>query len=279
MTTPSYASLRDATARLARVLVPAAVLLLVSLVDAPHASTQAPVIAAASDLKFALEDVAARFAAEGHARVELVFGSSGLLSRQIQDGAPFEVFLSADEGFVNQLADGGLTRDRGVLYALGRLVVFAPRGSPLVPDAELNGLRTLLGRSTMTKFAIANPAYAPYGRAAEAVLRKRGLWELVQRSLVLGDNVAQAAQFASTGNAVGGIIAHSLVLAPPLRGQGQYALIPESDHPPLRQRMVLLKRAGPTADDFYRYLQQPAAREIFQRFGFALPASSGSPES
>jgi len=242
------------------------------------APAPAPVIAAASDLKFALEEVAARYAAEGHERVELVFGSSGLLSRQIQDGAPFEVFLSADEEFVNQLADAGLARDRGVLYALGRLVLFAPSGSPLVPDPELNGLRALLERGAVTKFAIANPAYAPYGRAAEAVLRKRGLWERLQRSLVLGDNVAQAAQFASTGNAVGGILAHSLVLAPPLRGQGKYVRIPESDHPPLRQRMVLLKRAGPTAEDFYRYLQQTGAREILHRFGFALPGGSGPPE-
>jgi molybdate transport system substrate-binding protein len=258
--------------RLVRAFVSTAVLLL-SATFGRGETVPAPAVAAASDLKFPLEEVAARFAAERHERVELVFGSSGLLSRQIQDGAPFEMFLSADEDFVNQLARARLTRDGGVLYAMGRIVVFAPHGSPLVPDPELTGLRALMGRGAVTKFAIANPAHAPYGRAAEAALRKHGLWESMQRSLVLGDNVAQAAQFASTGSAVGGIFAYSLVLAPPLRDQGRFALIPESDHPPLRQRMVLLKRAGPTAEHFYQYLQAPGAREILRRFGFALPRS------
>src|SRR5262249_44679496 len=152
-------------------------------------------------------------------------------------------------------------------------VVFAPSGSPLVPDPELKGLRALAEKNGVTKFAIANPAYAPYGRAAEAVLRKRGLWDALQPALVLGDNVAQAAQFASRGSAVGGVIAHALVVSPPLRDEGHYALIPETDHPPLRQRMVLLKRVSPATEHFYEYLQTPAARDIFRRFGFALPGS------
>jgi molybdate transport system substrate-binding protein len=238
-----------------------------------HARAQSATVAAAADLKFALDEISSKFSAERHERIDIVFGSSGLLSRQIRDGAPFELFLSADEQFVNELADAGLTRDRGVLYAMGRVVVFAPNGSPLLPDPELNGLRALVAKGAVTKFAIANPAYAPYGRAAEAVLRKRGLWDTLQPALVLGDNVAQAAQFASTGSAVGGIIAHSLVLTPPLRDEGRYALIPEGDHPPLRQRMVLLKRVSPATEHFYAYLQTSVAREIFRRFGFALPGS------
>jgi molybdate transport system substrate-binding protein len=275
MTSPSYANLRISTppggARFIRALICGAVMFLGTMSTGPGAIAQAPVVAAASDLKFALDEVASRFAAERHERVELVFGSSGLLARQIQDGAPFELFLSADEDFVNQLSDAGLARDRGVLYGLGRIVLFAPRGSPLAVDPELRGLRALLARGAVTKFTIANPIHAPYGRAAEAVLRKRALWEPLQPSLVLGDNVAQAAQFATTGNAVGGILAYSLVLAPPLRDQGRYALISDSDHPPLRQRMVLLKRASPTAEHFYQYLQTPAARAILRRFGFSLP--------
>lgn len=249
-----------------------AIVLLSVLLNAAATSAQSPpIVAAASDLKFALEEVAARFAAERGERVELVFGSSGLLTRQIQDGAPFELFLSADEDFVNQLAEAGLTRDGGVLYAVGRLVLFAPQGSALAVDPELKGLRDLLARGGVTKFAIANPLHAPYGRAAEAVLRKQGLWQALQPRLVLGENVVQAAQFTTSGNAVGGMLAYSLVLAPALRDQGRYALIPEADHLPLRQRMVLLKRAGPTAEHFYQYLQGPAAREILQKFGFSLP--------
>jgi molybdate transport system substrate-binding protein len=193
------------------------------------------------------------------------------LTRQVTAGAPFELFLSADEAFVEKLADGGFTRDRGVLYAIGRIVIFAPEGSPLVVDERLDGLRALVARTASMRFAIANPEHAPYGRAAEAALRARGLWESVQPTLLLGENISQAAQFARTGGAAGGILAYSLVLAPSFGSQGRYALLPESLHPPLRQRMVLLKRAGATAERFYQYLQRPEARALFARYGFALP--------
>jgi molybdate transport system substrate-binding protein len=232
-----------------------------------------PVVAAASDLKFALEEVAKAFTKETGARVEMVFSSSGTLTRQLIDGAPFELFMSADEGFVFKLADAGLTRDRGALYAIGRLVLFAPHGSPLKVDEQLNGLRALVTSGGLKRFAIANPAHAPYGRAAEAVLRAKGLWDAVQPSLVLGENISQAAQFAATGNASGGMIALSLMLAPPFRDAGTYVLLPDRDHPPLRQRMVLMKRAGPTAAKFYDYMQQPAARAILERYGFVIPGT------
>ena len=138
-------------------------------------------------------------------------------------------------------------------------------------DPELAGLKAFLDRGGNGRFAIANPEHAPYGRAAEAALRKKNLWTSLQPSLVLGENIAQAAQFATTGGAVGGILAYSLVLVPPLRDEGTYALIPASDHPPLRQRMVVLKRAGAVADRFYQYVLKPAGRDVLQRFGFSLP--------
>lgn len=249
-----------------------ACILAVWLLIAPAriAGQRPPVVAAASDLSFALAEIADRFAQEGP-RVELVFGSSGTLTRQIRDGAPFDLFMSADEAFVDALADAGLTRDRGTLYAVGRIALFAPPGSPLNPADGLDGLARLLASGRVTRFAIANPQHAPYGRAAEAALRKRGLWADLQPHLVLGDNVSQAAQFAATGNAVGGIIAYSLAIAPNLKDRGRFALIPESEHAPLRQRMVLLKRAGPEIERFYRYLREPTARAIFERYGFTLP--------
>jgi molybdate transport system substrate-binding protein len=235
------------------------------------AGAQKPVVAAASDLGFALTEVADRFTQETGQQVELVFGSSGTLARQIRDGAPFDLFLSADESFVEQLASAGLTRDTGALYAVGRIVLFAPTGSPMRPDEGLAGLGRLLKAGKVTRFAIANPQHAPYGRAAEAALRKAGLWADLQPRLVLGDNVSQAAQFATTGDAVGGIIAYSLALAPTLADRGAYALIADTDHPPLRQRMVVLKRGGPGAGRFYDYLRGAPARAILQRFGFAVP--------
>ena len=123
----------------------------------------------------------------------------------------------------------------------------------------------------ISRFAIANPEVAPYGRAAEAVLRKRGLWDALRPNLVLGDSITQAAQFATTGNAVGGLIAYSLVLSSSLDERGKYAVIPDADYPPLRQRMVLLKPAGEVAAQFYAYLQGNTARAILRKHGFAVP--------
>lgn len=247
------------------------VLTLVAALTSAASSQRPPVVAAASDLNFALGEIARQFERETGQRVDVVYGSSGTLTRQIQDGAPFELFLSADEAFVDRLDAAGLTRDHGALYAVGRLVLFAPPGSPLDPRLGLDGLAQLVASGRVPRFAIANPAHAPYGRAAEAALRKRGLWHDLQPRLVLGENVSQAAQFATTGNAVGGIIAYSLAVAPNLRGRGIYALIPESDHPPLRQRMVLLKRAGAVVERFHAFLQTPDARATFERYGFTLP--------
>jgi molybdate transport system substrate-binding protein len=228
-------------------------------------------VAAASSLSFALTEIAEQFRREHGERVSLVFGASGTLTRQIQDGAPFELFLAADETFPKRLADAGLTRDAGVVYAVGRLVLFAPTGSPLAVDPQLAGLTRLVASGGAIRFAIANPAVAPYGQAAEAVLRKYGLWDRLRPSLVLGDTIAQAAQFATSGNAAGGLVAYSLVMSPELRNRGTYALIDASGHEPLRQRMVLLKTATPTAQHFYAYLQEPRARAVLRRFGFEVP--------
>lgn len=259
---------------LVRVLAPSAAIVawLITLLAPTAVSAQpAPTIAAAANLNVALKEIADQYARETGARVELVFGSSGALTRQIRDGAPFDVFLAADEESVDQLSTAGLTRDGGAIYAVGRLALFAPTGSPLGVDPALNGLTEALRTGTVTRFAIANPTVAPYGRAAESVLRRRGLWEQIQPRLVLGDTIAQAAQFASTGNAAGGLIAYSLAVSPALANRGAFVLIPATDHPPLRQKMVLLKRAGAPAERFYGYVQSPTARAILKRFGFEVP--------
>jgi molybdate transport system substrate-binding protein len=181
------------------------------------------------------------------------------------------MFLAADEEFPAQLTAAGLTRDAGVVYAIGRLALFAPTGSPLNVDERLDGLSRLLNAGGVTRFAIANPDVAPYGRAAEAALRKHGLWDAIRSRLVFGDSIAQAAQFATTGNAVGGLIAYSLVKEPALADQGKYALVPQTDHPPLRQRMVLLKQASPIVEQFYAYMQASAARAVLNKNGYEVP--------
>lgn len=237
----------------------------------PATAQHAPVVAAAASMNAALTAIAAEFEKTRGRHVDLVFGASGALTRQIRDGAPFELFLAADDTFPQQLSAAGLTRDAGVVYAIGRLALFAPTGSPLTVDAGLTGLASLVRGGGVTRFAIANPDVAPYGQAAEAVLRRHGLWEAMRPRIVLGDSVAQAAQFATTGNAVGGLVAWSVVVAPAMAGRGTSVVIPASDHPPIRHRMVLLQRASAVAAEFYAYLQSPAARAILKVSGFEVP--------
>jgi molybdate transport system substrate-binding protein len=248
------------------------VLVAIWLVALPELAAQRPpTIAAAANLTLALTEIAGQFEKDRGRRVEVVFGASGSLTRQIRDGAPFEMFLAADEEFPGRLTAAGLTRDAGAVYAIGRLVLYAPTGSPLAVDDRLDGLSRLLQAGGVTRFAIANPDVAPYGRAAEATLRKRGLWDAIRSRLVLGDTIAQAAQFAATGNAVGGLIAYSLVKEPALAGKGTFALVPQSDHQPLRQRMVLLKSATAVVEQFYAYMQGAAARTILMKSGYEVP--------
>lgn len=228
-------------------------------------------VAAAADLKFAVEEVAARFTADTGRTLRLSFGSSGNFTRQIQEGAPFQLFMSADEDLVFRLADAGKTEDRGTVYATGRIVLFTPNGSTVAPDADMRDLGAALKDGRLKRFAIGNPDHAPYGKRAEEALRKAGLWDSIQPRLVLGENIAQAAQFAVSGDAQGGIVAYSLVLSPQLSGKGRYVLIPQDWHQPLRQRMVLLKGADESARAFYAYLQQPRAREVMRKYGFILP--------
>ena len=235
---------------------------------------EAPAIAAAADLKYALAEAAQAFEKDSGRAVRVSFGSSGNFTQQIEQGAPFELFLSADEAYVQRLAEKGLTVDRGTLYAVGRIVLFVPQGSPLQPDASLADLRAALSDGRLKRFAIANPEHAPYGRAARAVLRQAGLWDALQPRLVLGENAAQATQFAAAGSSQGGIVPLSLSRAPEVAKLGRFALLPAEWHAgePLRQRMVLTRKAGDTARAFYAWLQQPAARAILERHGFALPA-------
>lgn len=234
-----------------------------------------PLVAGASDLQFALEEVAAAFAGDTGRRVRLVMGSSGNFARQIRQGAPFQLFLSADEAYVRALSRDGLTEGDGILYAIGRIAIVAGPGASFEPDAELASLRAALAAGRLTRFAIANPEHAPYGKRAEEALRHAGLWDQLRPRLVYGENVSQAAQFALSGNADGGIIAYSLVLSPKLRGLDRFALIPENWHSPLRQSMALLRGAGPAAREFHGYIQQPPARAILRRHGFALPGEGG----
>ncbi|RPI13662.1 MAG: molybdate ABC transporter substrate-binding protein [Lysobacterales bacterium] len=231
-----------------------------------------PLVAAASDLQFALEEIVAEYRRESGRDVRVSYGSSGNFTRQIAQGAPYELFLSADEAYVEQLVARKLTRGTGARYSTGRLALYAPMGSPLgrPPGLDVLGERARAG--VLGRFAIANPEHAPYGRAAAETLRHLGLWDAVRPRLVIGENAAQAARYASGGDAEGGLVALSLALGPELAARGTHTVIPESWHAPLHQRMVLLANASPEAEQFYRYVLGPESRAVLARRGFQLPA-------
>lgn len=227
-------------------------------------------IAAASDLSAAFKDVVAAFEKHSGARVKVSFGSSGNFFAQIQNGAPFDLFFSADVNYPQKLVEAGFAERESLYeYAIGRLVLWVPRSSPL--DVERSGLEALRHASAK-KIAIANPQHAPYGRAAVAALEKEGVYTAIKNKLVLGENVSQAAQFVQSGNADVGLIALSLALAPQMK-DGKYWLVPESMHPPLRQAAIIVRssRAKQAARDFLAFLRAKEGQAIMERYGFKLP--------
>ncbi|WP_404343295.1 molybdate ABC transporter substrate-binding protein [Vreelandella venusta] len=234
----------------------------------------APIVAAASSLQFALEEAAAQFTQQTGHTLRLNFGSSGNFRRQIAQGAPFELFLSADEGFVQALYDEGYVDNAGVIYARGRLAWVQSAGRYSLPSeqAPLAGVQeaiTAWEEGQRLRVAIASPEHAPYGMAARDVLQKAGLWEASGPLRVQGENVSQAMQFALSDEARGGLVAYSLAVAPALAEHSEAVLMPETWHTPLRQRMVLTPQAGEVAHAFYEWLQQADAKAIFETYGFS----------
>ena len=228
-------------------------------------------IAAAADLKWALEEIKTAFEKERPGSTcALTFSSSGALYAQLQQRAPFDVFLSADAEYPRGLARLGLGDAGGAFsYAVGHLVLWAPKDSPLPVAAK--GLEALKD-PRVKRVALANPKTAPYGRAAEASLKAAGLYEALRGKLVLGDNVAQTAQFVQTGNADLGLIARSLARSPQLR-EGQCFDVPGALHPPLEQAgLVLAWAQDPAAARAFRdFLRGPKGQAILQAHGFAPP--------
>ncbi len=225
-------------------------------------------IAAAADLKFAMDAVLASFHKDHPADVvDVVYGSSGQFQTQIEQGAPYDLFFSADIAFPQALATAGLAASPVRAYAVGRIVLWSAS-----QDASRMTLASLADPA-IQRIAIANPKHAPYGRRAEAALRAAGLWQKVEAKLVYGENIAQAAQFVQTGNAQVGIIALSLALSPELASRGRYGTIPESLYPALEQGYILTRQArdNPLAGQFADYIGSPAARDILTRCGFVLP--------
>ncbi|MFL5355904.1 molybdate ABC transporter substrate-binding protein [Archangium sp.] len=228
-------------------------------------------IAAASDLKFALDELLKEFRAKHPgAQVQVTYGSSGNFLAQISNGAPFDLFLSADAAYPRKLAEQGLLSDDVFSYAVGRLVVWVPKGSPLpVEQRGMDALREPAAK----RIAIANPQHAPYGRAAEAAMKSKGVYDAVKDKLVLGENIAQTAQFVQSGSADVGIIALSLALAPAMKDQGRYWEVPLDAYPRMEQGGAILKRAEDPelARQFRDFLLGAEGKALLERHGFFLP--------
>jgi len=234
-------------------------------------AAEIPVIAAASNIKFALEDIATAFHQDTRKSLRISYSSSGNLTRQIQQGGPFELFLSANAQYVKQLYQKHKTLDQGKVFALGRLALLSQINSKVILDKQLTGLKQALQAGQLQRIAIANPEHAPFGIAAREVLQQQGLWNTIQTHLILGENAAQATQFASSGAAQIGLVSYYLALAPALKNRVRYLLISDSLHQPLQQTAVLLNNAGDTARLFFHYLQQNKARGILSRHGYTTP--------
>jgi molybdate transport system substrate-binding protein len=255
-----------------RKLTKAAEIVLLALACARVTAAQQEVrVAAAADLKFAMEDLAGQFEKQAGTKVNVSYGSSGNFFSQLQNGAPFDLFFSADMGYAQKLDSAGLA-EPGTLYeyAVGRIAIWAPADAKM--DVAKLGWNALLNPSVQ-KIAIANPEHAPYGRAAVAALQKAGIYEQVKPKLVYGENISQAAQFVQSGNAQAGIVAMSLAVSPPMK-DGKRWEIPAEMHPPIEQAVIVMKNAKnkDQAKAFLEFVKSKEGRMTLAKYGFTFVA-------
>lgn len=228
-------------------------------------------VAAAADLKFAMDEIVSEFKKAGPTdEIEVIYGSSGKFHTQIKQGAPYDLYFSADIAFPRELAKHGFAASGVTPYAFGRIVLWSES-----LDATKMTLENLTD-SAITRIAIANPKHAPYGKRAEEVLRSANLWDKVEAKLVYGENIAHTAQFVQTGSAQIGIIALSLAVNPQLADKGGYWLIPDNLHAPLEQGYIITKRSteNALAKRFADYMGSRDARAVMTKYGFVLPGES-----
>jgi len=225
-------------------------------------------VAAASDLKYALDSVITAYqSTHQNVAITATYGSSGKFFEQISNGAPFDMFFSADVAYPEKLETLGKTGQPIQKYGRGRIVIWSKRLDP-----NTAGMKSLVDKQ-IKKIAIANPEHAPYGRRAVEAMKQANIYDQVSARLVYGENISQAAQFVTTGAADAGIIALSLALSPAMKPQGKYFLIPETNHQPLEQAVVILKQAAgnPDARTFQEFVLGARAKAILTYFGFSDP--------
>jgi molybdate transport system substrate-binding protein len=259
------------TARFLLIFLLTAFLFLPSAWTQDKQNSKELVIAAAADLSSALKEVTDNYEKKTGIAVKLSFGASGALTQQIQNGAPFDIFFSADMDYPRQLVASHDADDATLYqYATGKLVLWVPVDSAL--DVEHKGMDILLDPS-VKKIAIANPQHAPYGRAAVAALKYYHLYDRTSDRLVVGENISQAAQFAESGNAQAGFVALAHAASPSMQGKGKYWEVPAGSYPALAQGVVVLAHSQhkKEAADFLDYMKTKEVADLLRKYGFSLP--------
>ena len=252
----------------------AALQLAIAATLAPRTTHAQPVpsVAAAADLSDALPAVATAFQKRTGKSVRLVFGPTAALARQIEKGGgAYELLLASDETYVQQLERAGRTANSGALYGVGRIGLFLPKGSKIRADGRLRDLGAAAKDGRLQRLAILNPTGGPYGLAAKEALTRARVWTQVRGKLSLGETLGQTTQHITSGAVQAAVIPMTLARTPKIEAAGGFTLVPADWHHPLRQRAVLLKDGGQTAEAFYRFLRDPEARAVFRRHGFVLP--------
>ncbi|QWD82947.1 molybdate ABC transporter substrate-binding protein [Polynucleobacter sp. MWH-P3-07-1] len=234
-------------------------------------SAQTASVAVAANMKDAFTAINSAFIASGKPEMRIVYGSSGNFASQIMNGAPFNLFISADESYPLELYRNGKTVDAGKVYAIGKLVMLTKSSSGIKLNTDKTELARVIAKAN--KIAIAKPELAPYGRAAVEYLKAVGLWDVAKDKLVYADNIGMATMFVSTGAADLGFTALSLAKSPELVKETSYLLLDESLYEPIKQRMVLIKGAPPEVSDLYQFMQSTKARQILLQSGYSLPSN------
>jgi molybdate transport system substrate-binding protein len=232
-------------------------------------------VAAAADLQFAMQDIATQFQKETGKSAQVIYGSSGNFFQQLQNGAPFDLFFSANLDYAKKLEAAGLTEPGSYYqYAKGKIVIWVPKDSKL--DLS-SGLKALLDPS-IKKIAVANPQHAPYGQAAVAAMQKEDVYDKVKGKLVLGENISQTASFVVSGSADVGIVALSLAVSPNMKDQGRYVEISAGEYPPIEQACVILSSSKnkEVARQFLGFVKTAAVGELLAKYGFDVSNSSQS---
>ena len=244
-------------------------ILLLALYTPYSMAARSVLVAAASNMSNTLSEITNQFEKQSGTRVKLSFGSSGNFARQIQQGAPFQIFLSADRKYVDKLADSGHKPVRIEEFARGRIGFFVPKGSKLSTSTNLEDIINSIEFDDYNRMVYANPEFAPYGTAAVQALHSAGVWNIDKSKLLMGENAAQALQFSLSGGVDVAVIPASYAVLPKVKDKGRFYLIPEQWHKPIQQYIALMSDSNPSATRFYDYLLSTEPQYILAKYGYS----------